>query len=342
MCHLNLLITNEIPSERVLAFLASVTTVSYSTNQHGDGIYLDTGLLKKTKEKLDLHDAPLREKVADAKFFLTHQRIATSGFSEKNLQPFEEEEFVLMHNGVLRHYENSSDNSDTRNFFDAFLKHFNESVFGGREERIFQALNDLLKDSYGYWSIAIFDKRMQTFYYLKDQRATISLFQTKKGNSIYLTTSYQNQAFLPITGQEWVKDDIENYALYKAKFSDDGLVFAKVGTFDQQQDAQQQLDWGYGGYTTTVASRETEREERESLRPDLRAKQKKKSKCEYCEIPTNDIMAYTGSVICYECFFDNEEDLISNEDYVMRVSNAHFPQDIQHQYDERGCEDEGR
>jgi predicted glutamine amidotransferase len=125
MCNINILVRRRDANiDKEVAFMQTVTTLSYDSNNDADGVFFSDGLVMKSSDKLNL--ISLREHFVTSKMVMTHQRIATSGKEEQYHQPFTSEEFAFMHNGIVSSFATGG-HSDTHNMFQTFLKYFNKN-----------------------------------------------------------------------------------------------------------------------------------------------------------------------------------------------------------------------
>ena len=114
MCNLNIvLLKDRRKYKNLTSFLMAVTSNSYISNNDGDGIFCNNKIVKQ-KEKIDLFS--LDKDIKKSNIIFTHQRRATSGFSEKWSHPFINKDFVLVHNGIINDFIGKR-GSDTWGFF---------------------------------------------------------------------------------------------------------------------------------------------------------------------------------------------------------------------------------
>jgi len=238
MCNLNIVIkSQDYPKDhnalyRLLGFLMSTTANSYTSNKDGDGVFFSggvksNGLLIRQVNKVNL--AKYRPYIALSNHILTHQRISTSGREPKFNQPFMEQEFILIHNGIMSSFEEEG-KSDTYVFFHRFVKEFNKlKKVKARSKRVLKALNNTFKDANNYdnFSIALYDKKEDATYYFKNKGRNISWYNDDK--ILYLTTSNQNEIFLPMLKRDLPEREVENNTLYKIESLKTKVKFSIVG-----------------------------------------------------------------------------------------------------------------
>lgn len=212
MCNLNLIVkSKKVDKYDLFAFLTATTTNSYFFNNHGDGIYTDNGIFCKSVKKIDYKK--YINSLSKSKYILTHQRYATNGSIGKYTHPFESNDFVVGHNGILHNFVNER-HSDTFVFFQNFIKEF-EKQEGERKTKIKNTLNNLLREENGSYSIFIFDKKEKILYYLKNQHTSISFYRNEKKDFLYITTKEENLSFLKILKENFYRIPIKDYRIYK-------------------------------------------------------------------------------------------------------------------------------
>lgn len=234
MCNLNIIVKKDYPNEtdtikktveavKLYSFLTGITKNSYERNDEGDGIYLSNGLLIKSKNKVNYDD--IIKEMLNSNYIITHQRIATSGKTSTYIQPFENEEFVVVHNGVMSEFV-KDDHSDTFVFFKEFVELINVSKGKTRTRKIVSSIKKLLNGNLGYYSIAIYDKREKVMYYFKSYASSISFYRTVEKDFLYITTISENKIFLNMFSNEFKEFDIENQVIYKISVGEKIKIFS--------------------------------------------------------------------------------------------------------------------
>lgn len=211
MCNLNIMLTAKRFNETDLSALNSATAVSFASNTDGCGVWFsDTGNNYKSADHIDIHS--YKKQFLKSKCVVTHQRIATSGHSLENLQPFHTNQYVFVHNGILRmgQYNKGVDKSDSNHFFRAFLDKVKESEQPPTDEQMAKIIKEMLVDESGSYSIFIYDNASKTGWYVKNSSTVIGFYGYKQ--NLYITTKTANKLFI----QEKIKEiPIENYEIYK-------------------------------------------------------------------------------------------------------------------------------
>ena len=197
--------------QRVIDFLNNVTAVSYSINDDADGSYFNvTDRLVKSDNKVNL--SLYFDDILKSNFILTHQRIATSGRTDKYHQPFNSDEFVFLHNGIISEFA-ENEQSDTYGFMTRFIEAFKGTKKKTREDKVIYAIKKVLDDVSGSYSIGLYDKKKEILYYFKSYSTDIKFYKNKK--YIYITTSDFNERFLTLlTDKKFKEMDIKNYTIY--------------------------------------------------------------------------------------------------------------------------------
>lgn len=213
MCNLNILIRTNT-EENIKGFIQSVTANSFITNHDGEGVYLDySDRLIKNKNKIDFTTI---KDINKSKFIITHQRLSTSGHELKYNHPFVNNNFVLVHNGVINQFKKNV-GSDTFGFWIDFNKEFNELLNKdkkkNRHNAIKQTIQNLFKEDKGFYSIFIYDKKTKLSYYFKDSSTNIRFFQSK--SYLYITTNDNNERFLNLLNERFKEYKIKDRAIYK-------------------------------------------------------------------------------------------------------------------------------
>lgn len=210
MCNINIVIRSKISQNPAdfFAFLQNVTACSFMSNSDGEGFYAN-GITVKSKTKINY--LAYYKHIASAPIIMTHQRLATSGFSNEFTHPFENEEFVLVHNGIINDFL-AGNGSDTHGFFLKFCQTFKHET-GNRESAIVSSAKKLLDNlSGGSYSIAILDKKSNSLYYFKD--SSTSMYFGKSKHAFYMTTSKANLKYFSFDGS-FKERKVVDYAIYR-------------------------------------------------------------------------------------------------------------------------------
>lgn len=202
MCNINILIKKEQNAELLTAYM-SACAYSYATNSDANGFYFSNGnkLIRHTEyiNLLKREDAFNKSSVV-----IGHQRISTSGFNFKSTQPFKQNGFIFVHNGVLTEYDYKQDLSDSAQYFKRFLNHYKT------ERDIIKAIQDVFNDASGSFSIFIYHISSHTGYYFKSSSTNIEFYLNP--HFLFITTSSKNAVFFK---QKLQPIKIENFKIYK-------------------------------------------------------------------------------------------------------------------------------
>lgn len=234
MCNLNIFLrTDKFSHKKLTSFIMSTTSNSYASNSDGEGIYFSSGLLVKDFDKIDI--VKYRDCVNESKVIISHQRLATHGFSKENVQPFVNDEFVLAHNGVMADFQKDKAFSDTHGFFLDFNDEFKKADGENRQEKIVCAIKKLLDNKSGSWSIVLYDKVENQNYYFKNESTNIECYKTK--DFAYITTKEANKVFFPMIGikkGKFGQVKLSAYNIYKFVIKDKIKVY-KVGEIEEKK-----------------------------------------------------------------------------------------------------------
>lgn len=207
----------------IVPFIQSVTSHSFASNNDGEGFY-SGGKLVKSLYKINYFK--WKKLLENSRIIITHQRLATSGFSVQFTQPFMSEEFVFVHNGIMTDFLDEK-HSDSWVFFSRFLAEFKRSKQRNRESKIIATLKDLLEGQKTYcsFSIAILDRVTNRLYYVKDSTTKISFFRNR--NLLFITTEKSNRNLLELFGES----DFKEYEVGSGKVFriDEGLGIREIG-----------------------------------------------------------------------------------------------------------------
>jgi len=215
MCNLNILIKEKKDRKYIVTFLQSVTSNSYASNPDGEGLYCDgSNKVIKQNHKINLFD--YKDDIRNSEFIITHQRISTSGKINRYNHPFESEDFVLVHNGIINDFLGKK-GSDTYGFFIKFNDLFLQLKLSNREARIVNAIKILLnKKENGSYSIVIFDKKTKKLYYFKNETTSIHFYRFN--HKLFITTKESNFNFIDLFGKKKITElAIKDYHIYRVE-----------------------------------------------------------------------------------------------------------------------------
>lgn len=220
MCNINILLKTDAYCKdkddvlEVVGFIQSVTANSYSSNNHGDGIFTSSGKIAKSISKVNA--LLLSKDIGKSNYIITHQRLSTSGLDE-DVHPFIFGDFVMVHNGVIHSYAKGQ-HSDSYNLFKEFNEFFLAEMSTGatsRQNGVVLALQKQFKEIYtsASFSIAIYDNIDKVMYYFKNTGKYINLFSSD--NALFMTTSSANEDYLSMIKEEFTAFDIAPLKVYK-------------------------------------------------------------------------------------------------------------------------------
>lgn len=208
MCQLNCLFIKKKQND-ITSFIQSIMAAGFLNNNHGCGIYTSSDNIVRKSDDL-INGFEIKEQIENSKVILTHQRYATSGHSIEYHHPFESNEFLVLHNGIMNQFLKDK-GSDTSGFFEDFQIEFN-LLKGSREQKIIDTINKLFKDGQGSYSILIYDKISKLSYYFKNT-PEINFYRNK--DYLFVTTNSDNQVFLSLLGTDFIELDIQPRIIYR-------------------------------------------------------------------------------------------------------------------------------
>jgi len=311
MCNLNILITKkEGRIKDIVGFLMATTSNSFTNNPDGEGFWAG-GVLVKGYEKINY--VKYAEQIIDSNIVITHQRLSTSGHDEKYCHPFEDDDFVLVHNGIINDFLGKN-GSDTYGFFKQFTKQFKKDKGKNREERIKKIIKDLLENlSFGSYSIALFDKKTEKLYYFKNFSTEIHFYENE--NFIYISTIEENKLFLNLIGEGFKELDIKDNIIYRTSIKED-IVIRNIGEIKDylgDYGGGYDYDWGYKRKKTNLPTIE---EVNKKIKDQTLVICSDLAPCKNCQILTYNLNV-KGERICNDCLEEDEKyyDALE-EDYV--------------------------
>ena len=314
MCNLNFLIkTNSKkadPQNNYLNAYNSATFNSFINNSDSEGFYFDDkNTILTSEEKINLFD---NEKLFNnSRFVLGHERISTSGFNINYAQPFKKDGFVFVHNGIISDYAKDG-HSDTYNLFNIFLKHFERYLKSmTRPTAIKKAVEKILKNKLGSFSIGIFDIKENELFYFKNANTQIHAIQNKSKTTLYLTTNYQNSEFLKVGNSDFEDLEIKDNTLYLIKITSKNKISIKSkGVLNFQIKKVKIEQRVYGGYSD-LRDINTNSEEVYNLKSLKQSFKINKSSisflCEICHQPTYNTKGDYYGVFCDSCLCEMED-----------------------------------
>jgi len=230
MCNLNIFIKshkkNHDKLKKIISFLEVTTTNSFLYNNDGDGFYFDyNNKLIKSEHKINL--LKYSQDIKNSNFILSHQRLATHGLKNKYIQPFKNNDFIFLHNGILSGYTNTQ-HSDSYLFFNEFYKAFLSFKDVKREDNIIKALQLLLNEVLGSFSICVFDIKTNILYYVKSSTTQIYFYRNKDLNEAFLSTK-DNKQILNLYDSSFIGLRPFDYKIYKFFIKEKKILYSVVG-----------------------------------------------------------------------------------------------------------------
>lgn len=302
MCNLNIFIKTDKCFDEELdnvfaSFFISSVSNSFVTNNDGDGIFFSSNnSIIKGENKINL--MPYLEEMSKSNFIISHQRLATHGKTEKYVQPLDNGEFVIAHNGVLTSYIYGN-SSDTANFFTNFQIYFNQQPKNkSRDKKIIDTIKELLDEKHDRYSIALYDKKMKEMYYFKNDTTLINIFRDYTKESFYLTTSWRNEDFLNQYFNNYEGISLREYGVYKFKIKNDEVKMYFMGNIKKPKPIKS--EWNLprvnNGKNKTEREIVTDFKKSHKIKP-----QTYMGKCLKCGVNTHLKSEITGEYLCHNC-----------------------------------------
>lgn len=243
MCNLNIVIKkSEIAEKKLIPFLMAVSSYSYVNNKDGEGFYF--GRVVKSIEKVNIFK--YRDELQGQNVILSHQRLSTSGHEEKYTQPFEGDDFIFMHNGIMSQFvKKTNSHSDTFNLFQKFQRIFKELKKDDRKKRIRKAIKKTFNFQSGSFSICIYDKKADKVYYFKNSSTYIHCY--KNHNLIYITTESRNEVFLKMLDRDFKQIDFKDNTIYE--INPNSLIIKGIGTIKENK----RISFDNPNYNTNIS-----------------------------------------------------------------------------------------
>ena len=163
MCNINLVYCRKGNDHRVHELMNIMSLESWGQNSDGEGyiaIREDGSVtMNKSRDKIMYHD--------DASCIVSHQRWATHGTKDAdNAHPYETENYILMHNGILSGECPDKTKSDSWHF----AQELQNTPMSFKK-----AFHKVAKNWSGSASMVIYDKRNRKLFYTKNSTASFHI-----------------------------------------------------------------------------------------------------------------------------------------------------------------------
>ena len=190
MCNLNLIWKKNGKDRIVVDLMNVLSSYSYATNSHSEGtLFFENNepLIVKSLNKLIFR--------TERDFLLTHQRIGTSGGNTiENAHPHETDKLILMHNGII-HNGIQINKSDTKIYAEALTEAYTSDLIA--------SIKSLNRETYGSYSIFVYDKATKKLLYFKEESTEMYSFQNE--DYLIMSTDKQNvvyaRSYLKLSGK---------------------------------------------------------------------------------------------------------------------------------------------
>lgn len=221
MCNINIAVRLDGQNTRILARWMDIASWnSWINNNDGEGYIRQ--IKNKTIENGRSNNKIDFSKYKPCKFLASHQRLTTSGQGENNIHPHDSKNFMLMHNGVFSGLGDDK-RSDTYYYLQKLEDYYNQS------NDVAQAIKDVNAIITGSYSILIYHKEKQEFYYYKN--SSTSMFSLKTKDYLFMSTSQNNVFFAKeLLNSKQNINKVGNNKIYK--ITNNGLK--QIGKFKEQ------------------------------------------------------------------------------------------------------------
>lgn len=244
MCRLNIIVKKRHDNSNHAGILQWATGSAWlDGNDDGEGAYFNgTDHTVRSNQKLDYHH--YRRDIRDSTVIITHQRLATSGFSKAYHHPFESERWIFAHNGVVMQYAKDK-HSDSAGLFTTLRSEFTKAK-GNTEERTIAAIKAVFNDLNGSWSVVLYNKKKRVLYYWKNSSTRITF---RKGSFLYIGTE-DMERILPDDMKELKIDDL---TIYRIGEDMDPIRVGELSGYTPKFRDLSNFDWsGWKGMNTSA------------------------------------------------------------------------------------------
>jgi len=180
MCNINVIIKKDKkPSHLVTECMNAVTYMSFKSNDDGEGFFNEKYKVKTSVEKIIYK--------GNHSMLVTHQRYSTSGKVPEMTQPLENEDFIIVHNGMFYGLGREK-KSDTAQYLFELSKEYKKTG------DLLEALKTLNYRTDGYYSVVIYNKADKSLTYYKSYQSDMFMVQTD--DYLLMSTSKQNALYM--------------------------------------------------------------------------------------------------------------------------------------------------
>lgn len=170
--------------------------LGHSTNSDAYGVFDEKGIIIKGNTELKEED--LKVLKGKHKFLVGHNRYKTTGCNKimENNHPFETENFILVHNGVISNHEylKEKHNLDYTIETDSYIAIALLEKFYKESNNLTETFKNSLTPLAGSYSLVIYHKLSQRLFYVKNSSPsfTFGLIHTNNGDLLIGTTDERN------------------------------------------------------------------------------------------------------------------------------------------------------
>ncbi len=180
MCTINMVFNKNKKKVKIMnGYMNAVSWSGWQLNNDGEGFFgfSDKVGIRKKKEKI-------RYSGNDFWLISSHQRKATTGYSNKNIQPVITQNLIIEHNGVLDGLGNHK-TSDTVVFAKALNK-----LYEKNGHNIVKAIQKITKVISGTYSVVVFEIKTNKIFYFKEYRT--DMYSLENENWFFMSTKKAN------------------------------------------------------------------------------------------------------------------------------------------------------
>lgn len=180
MCNINIIINKKGKKTREISeCMNAVSFNSFLKNSHAEGYFDESFQVKKAVHKLIY--------TGEHSLLVSHQRIATSGHNAEMAQPIEIGNFIIAHNGIMSGL-GTEELSDTYVLLQELVKEYEKT------KDTVQAIKNITKEHYGYYSIVLYNKLTDELIYFKESQSNMFILDSPE--YILMSTLQDNVEYM--------------------------------------------------------------------------------------------------------------------------------------------------
>lgn len=180
MCNINMVFRKDGRKDKRLSeFMNLMSWYSFQNNNDGEGFINEKFKITKSVNKLIYSGSH--------KFIISHQRLTTSGRVPEMTQPLENDDYIIIHNGVFKEMGGNLE-SDTA----VYLKKLSEKD----KDNPINAIKEISKETFGSYSVVLYHKATGKLMYYKNALKDMYIMETEKYR--FLSTIKENLDYMKI------------------------------------------------------------------------------------------------------------------------------------------------